>query len=109
LARLVEKWQRNGERSVLFRNVPALVCDECDETVFAGDTVEQTARLLAPDSRAVPTEMITTFVYDLDQIGRVPPHEADRSSDMLTTMVPFLSANSSGGMRPLIQVGSAVA
>lgn len=62
---LVETWMRRDERWVLFRNVPALQCDECGEKVFTQVTAERLARMLDRDNREFPTSFLYTPVFDL--------------------------------------------
>lgn len=62
---LIETCMRRGERTVILRNVPALVCDVCGERVFSQDVAERLARFVDPNSREVPTSFEWTPAYDL--------------------------------------------
>lgn len=74
----IEKWLRSEGKWVLFRHVPALVCDQCGDTTFTSEVVERLHGVLVPTSGARPTELIYSKVYDLTEIdaaqatGRLP-------------------------------------
>lgn len=65
---LVEQWMRRGEHWVLFRNVPALVCDRCGEPTFSRDVTARFLQLLQTDDDTRPTFDIMVPVYDLQLI-----------------------------------------
>jgi YgiT-type zinc finger domain-containing protein len=66
----VETWMQRGDRWVLFRNVPALVCDICGDRNFAQDVAERLTRMLAPDSGETPTAFEYMPVFDLAAVDR---------------------------------------
>ena len=66
--RLVDKWMRQGEHWVLFRNVPALVCDLCGDTAFSQETTERLLTALHSHSPESRTREIFVPVYDLQLI-----------------------------------------
>ena len=59
LVRHVQTWR---ERVVVFENVPAEVCDQCGETLFAGWVVDKLNHLLWSTTPA--TRTIEAPVYD---------------------------------------------
>jgi YgiT-type zinc finger domain-containing protein len=60
LIRHVQTWY---DSVVVFANVPAEVCSQCGETLFAGTVVDKLNRLLW--STAPATRTIQASVYDL--------------------------------------------
>jgi YgiT-type zinc finger domain-containing protein len=60
---LVRHIQTSHERVVVFDNVPAEVCSQCGETLFAGPIVDKLNSLLW--SMAPATRTIQAPVYDL--------------------------------------------
>ncbi|MBI2908373.1 MAG: YgiT-type zinc finger protein [Chloroflexi bacterium] len=65
---LVETWMPAGPPLagwVLFRNVPATVCDTCGEKTFSQETAERLATILDPASRETPSKFLRAPVFDL--------------------------------------------
>ena len=70
--RNVEKWLHGGEDWVLFRNVPALVCDHCGDIAFSQATVERLTSIVSSETALTPTGQITSRVFDLAGFAQSP-------------------------------------
>lgn len=66
---LVETCLRRGDRWILFRNVPALVCGVCGEKSFSQEVAERLARIIDPANREFPTSYDSVPVYDLVEMN----------------------------------------
>jgi YgiT-type zinc finger domain-containing protein len=64
--RLTTYTQEYDSRLVVVENVPAWVCDQCGETYFDPEVVEQVQALIW--SGAKPARVIETPVYDLNAV-----------------------------------------
>jgi YgiT-type zinc finger domain-containing protein len=62
---LVTHTQWYKGRLIVIENVPAWVCEQCGETYYDPDVVDQLQRLIWSD--APPVRTIETSVYDLTQ------------------------------------------
>ena len=67
---LVETCMRQGNRWVVFRSVPAMVCDLCSERVFSQGIAERLATILEPTSHEIPTGFLWCPEFDLAIIER---------------------------------------
>ena len=67
---LVETWMHRGERWVLIRNVPGVVCDTCGDKSFSQEAAERLARLLSRGSSEAPTDLYRAAVFDLEVIEK---------------------------------------
>lgn len=56
-----------GGRTVIFENVPALVCTQCGETLFSAETAEVMQRAAAGGQPPSRTEQVP--VYDLAEVA----------------------------------------
>jgi YgiT-type zinc finger domain-containing protein len=64
----VEQWLKSGERWVLFRNVPANVCDSCGEATFDSVTADHLLQLAQSPNTVRPSGALEAAVYDLDEV-----------------------------------------
>lgn len=62
-ARSVTHTLTHGERTRIFRHVPAYVCAECGERSFAGAVAARLQRLVRDN--CPPTDTVSVEVYDL--------------------------------------------
>jgi YgiT-type zinc finger domain-containing protein len=53
----------DDETPIVFRDVPATVCDQCGETAMAGAVVDEIERLI--EERPCPARTIEVAVYEL--------------------------------------------
>jgi len=72
----IEKWMPRGNLWVLVRNVPAVQCDMCGETVFSQDIAERLVLIARAETAEVPTSLQTFPVYDF----RATPRLANATS-----------------------------
>ena len=66
----VETWMPQGDQWVLFKNVPASVCDVCGESVFDQAVAERLNALLADDRRILSTGFRYFAECDLSLLER---------------------------------------
>ena len=52
-----------NERLIVVENVPAWVCEQCGETYYDPDVVDQLTQLIWSDT--APVRMVETPIYDL--------------------------------------------
>jgi len=67
---LIDTCFRWGERWVLFRNVPAQVCDLCGDKEMSQEVAERLAELANPASGITPTNFLYTPVMDLEELKK---------------------------------------
>ena len=67
---LIETWMPQNGTWVLFKNVPASVCDACGENVFDQAVAERLSALLAGDRRVLSTGFRYFAECDLSLLAR---------------------------------------
>ena len=84
---LVEEWEKVGEQWVLFRHVPAWVCEDCGDTSFSQETVELLADLADQAHHELATGWEYRPIFDLliveaRRIARAQPRPSEPKSEV---------------------------